>query len=98
MTKINEGRPVEAAELIEAEVRELVRRRGIDPWADGERIRDLVVEAVTDYEERAVRGGLPPLPGHEDTVRHLLDSVAGFGELQAYFDDPEVEEIWLNVP
>ena len=98
MTKINEGRPVEAVELIEAEVRELVRRRGIDPWADGERIRDLVVEAVTDYEERAVRGGLPPLPGHEDTVRHLLDSVAGFGELQAYFDDPEVEEIWLNGP
>ncbi|MBO9704886.1 MAG: CpaF family protein [Arthrobacter sp.] len=89
---------MEAVELIESEVRELVRRRGIDPWVDAEQIKGLVAEAVADYEERAVRGGLPGLERPEEAARHLLDSVAGFGELQSYFDDPEVEEIWLNGP
>jgi len=89
---------VETVELIESEVRELVRRRGIDPWTDTEQTRGLILEAVADYEERAARGALPALRDPEDTVRRLLDSVAGFGELQVYFDDPEVEEIWLNGP
>ena len=57
MTKINEGRPVEAVELIEAEVRELVRRRGIDPWADGKRIRDLVEGADGPRDDPGAGGG-----------------------------------------
>jgi type IV secretory pathway ATPase VirB11/archaellum biosynthesis ATPase len=26
----------------------------------------------------------------------VLDRVAGFGPLQRYLDDPEIEEIWVN--
>src|ERR671930_183121 len=37
--------------------------------------------------------------GHGGEVaRSVLDSVAGFGPLQRWFDDPEVEEIWINQP
>jgi pilus assembly protein CpaF len=31
-------------------------------------------------------------------VRDVLDRVAGFGPLQRYLDDPEVEEVWVNEP
>ncbi len=30
--------------------------------------------------------------------RRLTESAAGFGPLQQYFDDPTVEEIWINEP
>jgi pilus assembly protein CpaF len=26
----------------------------------------------------------------------LLESVSGFGPLQRYLDDPDVEELWIN--
>ena len=38
------------------------------------------------------------LPDVEGAVKLVLDAVAGFGPLQRYFDDPEVEEIWVNEP
>jgi len=31
-------------------------------------------------------------------VKLVLDEVAGFGPLQAYLDDPSVEEVWINEP
>src|SRR6266487_4085705 len=53
-----------AERIIEDEVRELVRRREMDPGGD----------AVA------------------------ADRVIGLGPLQGYFDDPEIEEIWINQP
>ena len=32
------------------------------------------------------------------TARSVFDQVAGFGPLQRFFDDPSVEEIWINEP
>jgi pilus assembly protein CpaF len=38
-------------------------------------------------------------PGDADALaREVHRSVAGFGPLQRLFDDPEVEEVWLNEP
>ena len=31
-------------------------------------------------------------------ARDVYDAVAGFGPLQAYLDDPSVEEVWINEP
>jgi pilus assembly protein CpaF len=31
-------------------------------------------------------------------VKRVLDAVVGFGPLQPYLDDPEVEEVWINEP
>ncbi|MEU4361958.1 hypothetical protein [Promicromonospora sp. NPDC023987] len=79
-------------------MRELVRRRGVDPMAEPERFADLVREAAADYADRVARGLLPGLPDLERVVREISDAVGGFGPLQAYLDDSEIEEIWLNSP
>jgi pilus assembly protein CpaF len=31
-------------------------------------------------------------------LRDVLDRIAGYGPLQRWLDDPEVEEIWVNEP
>lgn len=87
-----------AAELIAAEVREEIRKRGIDPRTEPVPTRELVVQAVHDYDERTLAGSLPLLADVEQTCREIFDQVSGFGPLQQYLDDPEVEEIWLNSP
>lgn len=87
-----------AAAIVEDEVRELVRRRGLDPTTDRRQMSVLVREAVEDYHERTLAGGLPPLADPAATARAVLDNVAGLGPLQRYLDDPDVEEIWINEP
>jgi pilus assembly protein CpaF len=85
-------------EAVELEVRELVRRRGIDPLHDPAAVRRLVGEVVADYEERSLTSSLTQLVDHEAAARSVYDAVAGFGALQRHLDDPEVEEIWVNEP
>lgn len=89
---------VDAVATVELEVRELIRRRAIDPMQDVLAARKIVQEAVADYDERAMSGSLPPLPDVDEAVKAITDAVAGFGKLQKYFDDPSVEEIWVNEP
>jgi pilus assembly protein CpaF len=92
------GGHVDAIAVVEDEVRELVRRRGLDPAAEPGVVRRLVEEVVADYDERSLAGTLPPLGDPRGTVREVFDSVAGFGSLQRYLDDPSVEEVWINEP
>ncbi|MBK8470023.1 MAG: ATPase, T2SS/T4P/T4SS family [Candidatus Phosphoribacter sp.] len=84
--------------LVESEVRELIRRSGLDPTRRPAEVDRLVREAVSDYDERAMRSGLPVLADLEGAVKSILDVVAGFGPLQRYLDDPQIEEIWINSP
>ncbi len=83
---------------VEDEVRELVRRRGLDPVADPAAVRRLVDEVISDYDERSVGGNIPQLIDARSAARQVFDAVAGFGPLQKYLDDPTVEEIWINEP
>ncbi len=92
------GAHVDAVAIVEDEVRELIRRRGVDPTRDPSGVRRLVEDAVADYDDRSLSGGLPPLPDPQHAVKSVLDAVAGLGPLQAYLDDPDVEEIWINEP
>jgi pilus assembly protein CpaF len=87
-----------AIAVVEDEVRELVRRRGLDPVADPAAVRRLVDEVVADYDERSVTGALPQLVDTRQAARVVFDSVAGFGPLQKFLDDPTVEEVWINEP
>ncbi len=87
-----------AIQTLEGEVRELIRRQRLDPVRDDTALRALVQEAVTDYDERALHGGLAPIADLEEAGRAVLDAVAGFGPLQQYLDDPTVEEVWINEP
>ncbi|GAB3593303.1 ATPase, T2SS/T4P/T4SS family [Angustibacter peucedani] len=91
-------RGTSARERVESDVRELVRRSGIDPIRDGGAVRRMVEDAVQDYEDRSAGGHLPPVADRADVVRHVWDAVAGFGALQPFLDDPRVEEIWVNEP
>ena len=47
------------AAIIEADARELIRRRGLDARAD--QLEPLLREVVADYEHRSEAGSLPPL-------------------------------------
>ena len=83
-------------DTVEAEVRELVRRRGLDPVADRGALVLLVDEVVNHYDERSLSSSLVPLPDRAAAVRSVLDAVAGFGPLQRHLDDDTIEEIWIN--
>ena len=89
---------MDAVRIVEDEVRELIRRRGLDPLHQAAEVRRLVEAAVTDYDERALMGPLPPLGPLESARRFIFDAVAGFGALQPLLDDPGIEEIWINAP
>ena len=89
---------MEAVTAVEDEVRELVRRRGLDPVGDRAGLRRLIAEVIKEYDERALGGGLPQLADAPTAARQVYDAVAGFGPLQRYLDDPAVEEIWINEP
>ncbi|GAB3283321.1 hypothetical protein GCM10027449_26220 [Sinomonas notoginsengisoli] len=89
---------MDALRIVEGEVRELIRLRGLDPLGETAAVRRLVDEAVVDYDERALLGAVPPLGSLDVARKSLLDSVAGFGPIQPLLDDPSIEEIWLNAP
>lgn len=90
------GAGAQAPDIIEQESRELIRRRGVDTRAD--QLEPLIREVVEDYLVRASTGGVPPLPDEDSVVAVVAARIGGFGPLQEFLDDPEVEEIWLNSP
>ena len=83
---------------IESEVRERIRSSGVDPRRDVAAVRALVDDALERWETRSLTGDVAPLLDPEATARAVMDAVAGFGPLQPYLDDPEIEEIWINEP
>ncbi|WP_028047652.1 CpaF family protein [Cellulomonas sp. URHE0023] len=89
---------MDSVAILENEVRELIRRRGMDPARDRPGVAALVADVIADYDERSVVGAVPPLIDPAAAHKAVLDAVAGLGPLQRYLDDPEVEEIWINGP
>ena len=88
----------DAIGLIEADVREQIRRSGLDPFHEVEPTRQIVAAVVAEYDVRSARAGLPRVQDLEAARKTVLDLVAGYGPLQPFLDDPEVEEIWINSP
>ncbi|MDY6055089.1 CpaF family protein [Micrococcus sp.] len=89
---------MDAVRILEEELRELIRRRGVDPQREKERVRALIEDAASDYEARALVSSLPALPDPEAARQELFDRVAGLGPLQRLMDDTSVEEVWWNAP
>lgn len=81
-----------AQAILESEVRELVRRRGIDPVAEPEVVGRLVEEVVGEYRDRSITSSLPPMGDVVAATRAVLDAVAGFGPLQPLLDDPGIDD------
>jgi pilus assembly protein CpaF len=62
-----------ALDVVDGEVRELIRRRGLDPFTDPAPVRLLVRDVVADYSERSLTSALPPIGDPESVVRDVLD-------------------------
>jgi pilus assembly protein CpaF len=84
--------------LIADRVRDRVRRDGVDLASDSPRAAAYARDEVRRYAEHALGGTLPLVADEVRTEREVLASLTGFGPLQPYLDDPDVEEIWINAP
>jgi pilus assembly protein CpaF len=84
-------------DIIEKDVRDAIRRGGLDPLQDRQGVQDLVREAIGRFAARDDEGELYNAD-LESLSQQVLDDVAGFGPLQRFFDDPEIEEVWINSP
>ena len=85
--------------IVEDEVRELIKRRGLDPSrGDHDSLEGLVGEVLDDYEMRVHSSTLPRISDRDGLRRELMARVGGLGPLQPFMDDPAVEEIWINAP
>jgi pilus assembly protein CpaF len=76
--------------LLDAEVREEVRRSGVDPLVDADPVRRFAQSAVAGHDQRSLSGVVRPVDDPDAVVEELVARVAGFGPLQRYLDDPKV--------
>jgi pilus assembly protein CpaF len=88
----------DAVRLIADRVRERVRRDDVDLAASSAIATEYVNDEVRRYSERALGGSLPLILDEGRAIREIVASLTGFGALQQYLDDPEIEEIWINAP
>ncbi|RXZ69091.1 CpaF family protein [Agromyces albus] len=79
-------------------VRTRVLRDGVDLAGDEAVAARYAREEVRRYSERALAGAHAQLGDEHGTAREVVASITGYGPLQPYFDDPGVEEIWINSP
>jgi pilus assembly protein CpaF len=80
------------------QVRDLVRERRIDPRTDTDAVRRAALDVIAEHDRRSLTGAVRPVEQPEVVVGQILADVSGFGPLQQYLDDDEVEEVWINQP
>lgn len=79
-------------------VRDRLRAEQIDPARVADVAADIALAEVRRHNDFALARGLVTVDDEGACVRDVLAAVSGYGPLQPYFDDPTVEEIWLNAP
>lgn len=79
-------------EDLDASLRDAVRREALDPQRDPAAVRRLAARLVAEHDERSLTGAVLPLPDAGTAVDELVARISGFGPLQRYLDDSEVEE------
>jgi len=88
---------VSGVDAVELEVRELVRRRGIDPSQDRAAVRRLVDEVVADYDEQSLSSTLATLPPtRRSPPGAVYDAVAGFGPLHGTSTTLRSRRCWIK--
>ena len=91
--------PVSSAlALITEQVRERVRREGVDVGTEPQLVDRFVRDEVRAYSERALGGSVPALTDEASAARQIFATLTGFGSLQRFLDDESIEEIWINAP
>lgn len=84
--------------VVAQRVRERLRAEGLDPTREPERLAVIVRAEVRRYDDVALARGATPVDDEAGCVREVIAAVAGYGPLQAFLDDPTVEELWINAP
>lgn len=79
-------------------VRDRLRDERVDPSRDPQRAAELAQEHVRQHNDVAAARGLPVVDDEGAFVRAVMATVSGYGVLQPYLDDDEVEELWINSP
>jgi len=87
-----------AAQHVAERVRERLRTEHTDPAREPERAVQAAWAEVRRHNDYALSRGLEPIDDEHACVREALASVTGYGPLQAYLDDPTVEELYINAP
>lgn len=92
------GSATDVVERLDQLVRERVRSEAVDPQGDARRVRTIAEAVVRDHDQRSLTGVVAPLTDPDAIVGELVARVSGFGPLQPFLDDEEIEEIWVNEP
>jgi len=95
---LEDGVVPSALSLITEQVRERVRREGIDVGTEPQLVDRYVHDEVRAYSERALGGSVPALADEASAARQIVATLTGFGSLQRFLDDETIEEIWINAP
>ncbi|MGC5170932.1 CpaF family protein [Microbacterium sp. DT81.1] len=87
-----------AAASVAERVRDRLRAEQADPGRRPELAAQIARAEVQRHNDYALARGLAPVDDEARCVREVLAAVSGYGPLQAYLDDPSVEELWINAP
>ena len=68
---------MDAVRILEDEIREVVRRQGIDPQREHARVIALIQDAAADYESRAEVSALPDLEDPAAVADLVREAVHG---------------------
>lgn len=79
-------------------VRDRLRAERVDTARDASAALSIARDEVRRHNDFALARGLTPIDDEAACVRDVLARVTGYGPLQAYLDDPTVEEVWINAP
>ncbi|WP_208020661.1 ATPase, T2SS/T4P/T4SS family [Labedella phragmitis] len=88
----------QSGDSIAERVRTRVRREGIDLGGDRVAAERLVRDELRRDAESSYRGARAVVADEDVAAREALAVLTGFGAIQPFLDDPEIEEIWLNGP
>jgi pilus assembly protein CpaF len=98
MSLVHSAQDGDVLSALDALLRAQVRRDGVDPQVETQVVRRLAERLVRDRDQLSLTGAVLPVTDQDEMVDALVANVSGFGPLQPYLDDPEVEELWINDP
>lgn len=97
VTQLQPDRGLTTASLVDR-VRERLRSDRTDPAAAPDAVARIAQAEVRRHNDIALARGTAPIDDEAAHVRQVLAAVTGYGPLQPYLDDPEIEELWINAP
>ncbi|WP_310964357.1 CpaF family protein [Nocardioides terrisoli] len=90
--------PDSLVEELAERVRASVRHQAIDPQRDPAAVHAIAVQEIRAHDDLSLTGAVLPIGDPAAVADELVARVSGFGALQRFLDDPEVEEVWINEP